>query len=219
MSFRLGMLGGMFDPVHQGHVALARRARDELALQQLHMIPCHVPAHRAQAHASGEHRLAMLRLAMSDEPGVVIDDRELRRSQVSYTVDTLQSLQEDFPEATLVCIMGWDSFSNLTSWHQWERILELSHLCVATRPASSDVSLAAEIAALEPLLSTLLAERRITSPGATPLGGSGGIYLLDDLALPYSSTAVRSAWLDGDSNVAGLPGPVLQYIREHQLYS
>lgn len=214
MSLYLGFLGGMFDPVHLGHVAVARAACDTLRLDRVHMIPCHVPAHRQQAAASGEHRLAMVRLAVANEPRLLADDRELRRPQVSYTVDTLDSLQREFPGATLVCIMGWDSFAGLTSWHRWESLLEQAHLCVAARPcgATNDTQ------DLDPRLVQLLTERQTTDPSDLRARRAGCIYVMDDLALPHSSTAVR-AGLAAEINMTAIADPVMHYIRQHQLYS
>lgn len=221
MSLHLGVLGGMFDPVHQAHVAVARKACDTLQLDRVHLIPCHVPAHRQQATANGEHRLAMVRLAVADEPKLVADDRELRRPQVSYTVDTLESLQCEFPHATLVCIMGWDSFAGLTSWHRWESLLELAHFCIAARPhitASPGTTAHSDAQDLDPRLAQLLTERQTTDLSAVRAIRAGCIYLMDDLALPHSSTAVRAS-LAAETDIAGIADPVLQYIRQHQLYS
>lgn len=221
MSLHLGVLGGMFDPVHLAHVAVARKACDTLRLDRVHVIPCHVPAHRQQATADGEHRLAMVRLALADEPKLIADDRELRRPQVSYTVDTLENFNHEFPQATLVCIMGWDSFAGLTSWHRWESLPELAHLCIAARPdmtASPDTAARSDTQDLDPRLARLLTERQTTDASALRASRAGCIYLLDDLALPQSSTAVRAS-LAAETDITGIADPVLQYIRQHQLYS
>lgn len=216
MSLRLGILGGMFDPVHDGHVAVARKALDELQLDRVHVIPCHVPAHRQSAVVSGEHRLAMLQLALAGQPGLVADDRELQRPDVSYTVNTLESFRQQFPTATLVCIMGWDSFAGLTRWHRWEALLELAHLCIAARPPADQALQAPD---LEQRLLDLLAQRRVTDTTALYAQRAGNIFLLEELALPHSSTAVRASLQAGDLPDAALDPAVLRYIQQHQLYS
>lgn len=225
MSVHLGVLGGMFDPVHLAHVAVARKACDTLQLDRVHIIPCHVPAHRQQAIASGEHRLAMVRLAVADDPKLIADDRELRRPQVSYTVDTLESLRRDFPHATLVCIMGRDSFAGLTSWHRWESLLELAHLCIAARGIAAHAHAGKQGSAspndmqgLDLRLAQLLTEHQTTEPSALHTSRAGCIYWMDDLALPHSSTAVRAS-LATETGITGIADPVLQYIRQYQLYS
>jgi len=223
MSLRLGILGGMFDPVHCGHVAVAREARDALQLDQVHLVPCHLPAHRQQASASGAHRLAMVRLALAGEPGLIADDRELRSPGVSYTIDTLNSFRSEFPAATLVCIMGWDSFAGLTGWHQWESLLELSHLCVATRPSDEQSGgikgrRHASGSSLAQPLDRLLAERQVFDLASLYTKRAGHVFLLNDLALPHSSTAVRANLVADEPEITAIAEPVLQYIRQHQLY-
>lgn len=231
MSLRLGILGGMFDPVHDGHVAVARKALDELQLDRVHVIPCHVPAHRQSAVVSGAHRLAMLQLALAGQPGLVADDRELQRPDVSYTVNTLESFRQQFPTATLVCIMGWDSFAGLTRWHRWEALLQLAHLCIAARGiAASGIEAQSKAAQppagralqapdLEQRLRDLLAQRLVTDTAALFAQRVGNIFLLEELALPHSSTAVRASLQAGGSPDAALAPAVLHYIQQHQLYS
>ena len=131
----VAFMGGTFDPVHNGHLRTALEIRQLLALDEIRLIPCHVPVHRALPGCSSEQRLEMLSLAVEDEPGLVVDDRELRSEQASYSINTLESLRRELgPNASLFMVMGMDSFLTLSSWHRWQEFLQLAHLVVVQRP-------------------------------------------------------------------------------------
>src|SRR5690606_2685035 len=112
---RIGVMGGMFDPVHSGHLQVALTAWHLLELDQLRLVPCHVPNHRAPATATSAQRLEMLQLAAAREPRLRVDAREMERDGISYTVDTLASLRNDFPSSALVLVLGMDAFAGLAS--------------------------------------------------------------------------------------------------------
>jgi len=130
----IGIFGGTFDPVHYGHIKPALSVKQVLNLTQLRFIPNRVPPHREVPWLSVEQRLAILRSALSELSDVVIDERELNRDGPSYMVDTLKSLQNDFPDESLCLIIGMDAFFGITSWFKWRSIFELCHLVVTTRP-------------------------------------------------------------------------------------
>ena len=134
---RIGVFGGAFDPPHRAHVALAQAAVTELKLDQLHIIPTGDAWHKARAISAGLHRLAMARLAFGDLPGVVVDERELRRVGPSFTIDTLQELQAESPGAQLYLIMGADQLVAFQKWHCWLAILEIAIICIADRAISA----------------------------------------------------------------------------------
>ena len=114
----IGVLGGSFDPVHYGHLRLAIELLQDLALSEMRLIPCGVPPHRALLVASNAQRVAMLQAAIVGEQGLVVDERELRRSGPSYTVDTLTSLRSELGDVPLCLIMGKDAFIHLHTWHR-----------------------------------------------------------------------------------------------------
>ena len=130
MSSRLGILGGMFDPVHNGHVAAARFAINILNLDALKMVPCHIPNHRASQQLSARHRLEMLELALRSESCIETDDCEIKRGGVSYAVDTVRELAAKGAWDHVVFVMGIDAFNGLPNWHEWRSLLESCHLLV-----------------------------------------------------------------------------------------
>ncbi len=216
MSLRIGIMGGMFDPVHRGHLRVAATALTALELDHVRLVPCAVANHRNQASASAAHRLAMLKLALTElgEPRLQADDRELRRLGVSYMVDTLASLAAQFPEATLVYVMGWDSFNTLPGWHRWRELLDYSHLCAVSRPG---VHLAAGGMAKQD--AEWLLSRQADSPASLFDSKCGKVFVLDELAEPAASTDIRQALAADAEKISDMPGVVLDYIRQHQLYT
>ena len=117
----VGIFGGTFNPVHIGHLRICVELREYLGLQTMHLIPSARPPHREAPQVSAEHRLAMLRLATQREAGLAVDDRELRRQGLSYTVETLQDLRDELGEDTsLTMCLGMDALVNLASWHRWQ---------------------------------------------------------------------------------------------------
>ena len=133
---RIGVFGGAFDPPHKAHVALAQAALEQLALDQLHVLPTGVAWHKARALSAPEHRLAMSRLAFCELHHVVIDEREIQRAGPTFTIDTLDALQAENAGAELFLVMGADQFTALRQWHRWQAIVEVAIICVADRAIS-----------------------------------------------------------------------------------
>lgn len=132
---RMGILGGTFDPVHYGHLQLAETCRQQLQLDQVRLIPAGLPPHKTGARiADGHARADMLKLAVSGYPEFVVDRREIRRQGPSFTVDTLEEIAAEFPEAELFFLMGADSLRDVPGWRQPERIAELATLVAVNRP-------------------------------------------------------------------------------------
>ncbi|MBS0365139.1 MAG: nicotinate-nucleotide adenylyltransferase [Proteobacteria bacterium] len=130
----IGLFGGTFDPVHCGHLRTAFELLTELQLAEVRFLPTGSPPHRDQMYASPELRLQMVRAAVTDQPGFVVDDREMRRSGVSYSVDTLADLRREYPQRSLCLLLGMDAFLGLPNWHRWRDLLTLAHIVVAHRP-------------------------------------------------------------------------------------
>jgi len=145
MSRLIGILGGTFDPIHYGHLRPALDIMQQVGLQQVRFIPNRIPPHRDVPVLTDQQRAKLVQLAIKETAGFVLDERELQRGGPSYMVDTLQSLQVDFPDDTLCLIMGMDAFSGLPQWHRWQSILELCHIIVSTRPGSKLPDFASQV--------------------------------------------------------------------------
>ncbi|WP_251978304.1 nicotinate-nucleotide adenylyltransferase [Salinicola avicenniae] len=206
------MLGGTFDPVHLGHLRSAIELREVLALDVVHMIPVHVPPHREAPGISAEHRLAMLAAGIGDTPGLVADDREIRRTGHSYSVDTLASLRDELGDtARLVMAVGHDAFLGLPNWHQHERLFSLAHIVVLDRPDHESP--------LEPALAALISGREAASVDElmqAPYGGLLRLRLPSRMAI--AATEVRRRLQAGQSVRYLLPPSVEDYIASHGLY-
>ena len=210
MISRLGVLGGMFDPVHQGHILAAQYALDTLALDKVKLIPCHHPNHRDPATAGPEHRLAMLRLAVAERPGLEIDSIELERQGTSYSVDTLLALRADPDIRSIVFVMGMDAFNSLPRWHRWRELVTLCHLLVLARPDSPISESVLE------LLTTQ--QRRVESCAELFADPRGNFLIARDFDHDISSTRVRSLIEQGQAASAPIVPDVLSYIEKHGLY-
>lgn len=204
--------GGTFDPVHNGHLAIARAACAALAAP-VHLTPAADPPHRAAPGADAVQRARMVALAIQGEPGLVLDERELGRDGPSYTVDTLRELRrERGPAAPLALLLGADSLLGLTSWHQWRVLPELAHLIVADR-RGSDLG-----ARLPPDLAEALGSRWTGDAGQLRRSPAGRVLRLQQPLHPGSATAVRQAIAAGGRWRDGVPVAVADYILRHHLY-
>jgi nicotinate-nucleotide adenylyltransferase len=181
--------GGTFDPIHLGHLAIARAARDELAVP-VRLVPAADPPHRAPPGADAAQRARMIALAIGDEPGLALDLRELRRADAgaapSYTVDTLAALRAELgAEARIAWLLGGDSLATLDSWHRWRDLLQLAHLVVAERPG-----IALEHA-LPPALADYLGPRWTGQRQALEAAPAGRVLRLHAPLRAESASAVR----------------------------
>nr|VFK04566.1 MAG: nicotinate-nucleotide adenylyltransferase [Candidatus Kentron sp. H]VFK04790.1 MAG: nicotinate-nucleotide adenylyltransferase [Candidatus Kentron sp. H]VFK07771.1 MAG: nicotinate-nucleotide adenylyltransferase [Candidatus Kentron sp. H] len=206
----IGILGGTFDPVHNGHLRFALEVRHQLSLSSVRLIPLRKPPHRTSPQAADEIRLRMLMAAVRDEEGLIVDDQELRRNGISYTVDTLNVLQQRFPEHSLCLILGMDAFCQLTTWNQWRRILELAHIAVAQRPGTS--------LPMEGEIVHLLAKRKTSDPARLCEEPAGHIMVLPVPQLDISATRIRAQVTHSASIRYLVPDSVLEIITHEQLY-
>lgn len=210
----VGILGGTFDPIHYGHLRMAEDLADALHLDQVRFIPSANPPHKQSPTTSAADRLEMVRLAIEGNPRFAIDDRELKRSGASYTIDTLLSLREDLGNKAALClIMGSDAFVEFDSWHRWQEILGLCHLVLVERPNIAMTE------SLRPALQSLLGERYTDSAAQLANLPSGKIVIQRITALDISATAIRQDFLNHHSPRYLLPESVMDFIRCHQLYS
>ena len=206
----IGILGGTFDPVHFGHLRPALEVQEALALDEIRLVPCHIPPHRGQPHASAAQRVAMLEAAVRTQPAFRIDTRELQRHGPSYTFDTLVSLREELGDAGLCLLMGMDAFTGLTTWHRWEELIELCHLVVMTRPGA-DIPASGELAGFI---------RRHRAPEAAQLRGTpaGRLLFQPVTALAISASRLRALLAEGLNPAFLMPEAVIEIIDQEGLY-
>lgn len=201
--------GGAFDPVHEGHLAVARTARDTLAAV-IALVPTGDPRHRDPARATASQRVAMLERAIATESGLVIDTRELVRSGASYTVDTLSELRAELgSDAPLAMIVGSDSFASLPQWDRWQELFELAHIVVASRPQPET---------LPPELERVVKPRRCDIAAALHQSPAGRVLPLPMPLHPQSSSAIRTRCAQGESLEGWVPASVAAYIQAQGLY-
>ena len=134
MKEPIGLFGGTFDPIHYGHLRTAFELWQLLRLEQVRFLPTGNPPHREASLAPAALRLEMVRAAIAGQPEFVVDDREMRRSGVSYTVDTLLDVRREHPDRSLCLLLGMDAFLGVPHWHRWREIFDLAHVVVAHRP-------------------------------------------------------------------------------------
>jgi len=203
MARRLAIFGGTFNPIHRGHVEVARAALDELLLQEQILIPSAVPPHKAATDlASGEDRLAMCQLAVRDEPRIAVSDIELRSPPPSYTVNTLRVLCREHPETELLLLIGADMLQDFHLWHRYKEILELARLLTFPRPG---VALG-PLNELRAAVGDTTVDRILADALHTPL-------------VDVNSTEIRRRVKAGLSISDLVPAVVEHYIRDHGLYA
>ena len=210
----LGLLGGTFDPVHFGHLRLAEEARLGLGLEQVLWIPAGQPPHRHAPHVSAHHRLAMVRLAIANNPGFALDTGEALSAAPSYSVTTLTRLRTQYGrERPLVLLLGVDAFALLPTWHRWQELFSLAHLAVATRPGYP-----LESGSLPPALEQEFQKRLASDAQALGQTTAGSIVPFAITALDISATRIRDTLTASGSARYLLPDAVVDYIAEHRLY-
>jgi nicotinate-nucleotide adenylyltransferase len=207
-------MGGMFDPVHNGHLQLAIRAREYCKLDALKLVPTGTPVHREQAAASSAQRIAMLRLATADNAWLQVDPRECERAAPSYTYDTASALRAESPDAALFLVLGLDAFLAFDTWHRWEELLGLVHLLVAVRAGYRY-----ESCRLDRGFRDIVNDRRTTTADVAAQRTAGRIVMAE-LDLPdISSTQVRRLVRKGEAISALVPRSVADYIATNKLYT
>jgi nicotinate-nucleotide adenylyltransferase len=209
----IGILGGTFDPVHLGHVALAEAALAKLPLSEVLWMPSGSPGHRAPPVASAPDRLAMLRLATGNNARYRIDAAELESGEPTYTVHTLTRLRAQLgKEQPLVLLLGSDSFLSLPTWLRWRELFDLAHIAHVSRPGH----LAAD-GGPSPELSAEIA-RRAARGEQLSASAAGRIASFDMPPLDISSSAIRASLAGGQDTSHLLTATVLAYIRSQHLY-
>jgi nicotinate-nucleotide adenylyltransferase len=189
---RIGVFGGTFDPIHEAHLRIAKAALQQARLDRVLFVVAAHPPHksRRRLHASAEERLSMVEAALADEPQMEASRVELDREGPSYTAETLEGLQRQYPAAQLFLILGLDSLAELPKWRHPERILAVAHVLAAPRPGAYQI----------------------------PEILNGRYTLLELEPVEVSSTEVRNRAANREPYEELLPPPVRRYVKKHGTY-
>lgn len=211
MNTLIGLYGGSFDPVHNGHVATAEELLARLPFREIRLLPAARSPLKDRTLAD-HHRVAMLKLALAGHAALCVDDRELHRPPPSFTVETLREIRRSLDRATpLAFIMGMDSFLELPRWKDWQDLTEYAHLVVVSRPGHH--------ASLAPPLADWLEKHRIEGPESLESRPFGGVLLIETAPHDIASRAIRAAVRSGQATSDWLDPAVRDYIDSHHLYS
>lgn len=200
----IGVFGGTFDPVHYGHLRPAQDVMREMGLRKVLFIPNNVPPHREQPQLPAAMRIELLQLALRSFPGFELDRREIERDGVSYMLDTLISLKQDYPGDTLCLIIGMDALLGLTRWYCWQQLFECCHIVVTARPGYRRPD----------DLHPAIAARITTSEQALQCNQAGKILIKSVSLLDISASEIRQRVARGESLSGCMPAAVEARYRE-----
>lgn len=211
------ILGGSFDPVHNGHVALGAYFAHLMRPDVLRIIPTGNPWQKNGLQASAQDRLAMARLAFTPlatpNMPVYFDEQEMQRTKATYTIDTLKTLRKEYGDhVSLVFLMGADQLQHLNTWQEWEELFDYAHLCAASRPGYSVSPQDVPTDVIQAFT------QRLAAPSVIKSTAHGHAYLATDLFVDITSTDIRQMLANQHQPQDLLPPAVLDYIQQHQLY-
>jgi nicotinate-nucleotide adenylyltransferase len=214
---RVALYGGTFDPVHVGHLEVARRVSQLFEIEKLIFVPAQMAPHKIGRPVTEPiHRYAMLALATQEDPGLVISTFELDAVDRRYTVETIEHFQLELNGSTeLFFIMGADSWSEITTWHEWERLLTMTNHIVVTRPGYEVAT-----AHVGPLSDLIVDLRTVSDNKAAASRRTRKIFLTDVVMNDASATNIRRLASEGRTEELAdlVPGPVLDYIKKYRIY-
>lgn len=207
----IGIYGGTFDPIHYGHLRTALDVMEALALDQVRFLPLRQAVHRDQPLATPAQRLAMVSVAVAEQPGFAVDETELEREGPSYMIDTLRHLRLRWPDTPLCLLLGGDAFHGLSGWRDPEAIMALCHLIVMQRPGYRLPE--------EGPLATWVEQRGTQSIKALRQSSGGRIFFLPVTQLDISATDIRDRIGQNRSPRFLLPDGVLRLLHQERIYA
>lgn len=210
LRYKVGLLGGTFDPIHNGHLRVALELKQSLALDEMRLVPCHLPVHRNAPEVTAKQRAEMIQLAIAGDTELQLDLRELMQERPSYTFTTLFDLRAELgPQVSIIWALGVDAFLQFDQWHRYREILNLAHLAIIGRPGYQ--------LPRSGIVADLLAEYQ--APLATIADQPAGHIVLPQLSmLDISATAIRASLARGDSPRYWVPDSLCDYLQRERLY-
>ena len=212
----VGIFGGTFDPIHYGHLRVAEEIVETVGLQKMYFVPAGMPRLRYSPVASSQHRVEIVRLAIQKNPDFVLDEREIYRDGVSYSIDTVREFKQEFGEEVRLCfILGADAFIKLPEWNNWKELFNLCHFIVSTRPGYT-LTLIKELLSKE--LREECSQRWVSNTESLRKDTSGLIFIASTTMLDISATSIRAHIAVGRSVRHLVPSVTVNYISENKLY-
>ena len=215
-SPRIGIFGGTFDPIHSGHLDVAKSARRSLHLSKVFFVPTKISTHRNSAPiASGHNRLAMVKLAITDVSSYRVSDQELRKDGPAYTSDTLEMfLKAGTSPLQLFFIAGTDAFADIASWYNCPHILDLAHFLVVSRPSRPASDLRNQLPTLASRMKDVSMQVSENAPNRQTW-----IWLVDAKTRNISSSNIKSRLANGESVTDLVPPLVAAHIKQYRTYN
>jgi len=212
----VGIFGGTFDPIHYGHLRIAEEIVKTVGLQKMYFVPAGMPRLRHSPVASAKHRVEIVRLAIQKNPAFVLDDREIYRDGVSYSIDSVREFKQEFGEEVRLClVLGVDAFIKLSEWNNWKELFNLCHFIISTRPGYILTSIN-ELLPKE--LREECSQRWVSSAESLRKDTGGLIFIASTTMLDISATSIRADIAVGRSVRYLVPDIAINYILANKLY-
>ena len=210
MTKLIGILGGTFDPVHNGHIHMAQILIEQYKFDEIRFLPCHIPAHRENPTTGMDDRIQMLHLALEHLPYCHLDLSEIDRGGISYMADTLKALKTTYPSDHLVFMLGMDAYNHLNTWHHWQTLLNDANMAVIPRPGY--------IREHKPWQQLYCAEHEVSDIAALRSHQAGQLFFAQTPERDVSATDIREHIHAHTVTPEEVPAAVWQYIQDKKLY-
>lgn len=207
----IAILGGTFDPIHNGHIETANDIVNWLALDSVYLLPAHIPPHKESTCARPIERKQMLQALCSSNEKFILDGRELNKSTPSYTIETLIELRQNHVNDSICFLIGMDSLLSVNKWHRWQELLSYCHVIVSTRPGY-------QLSTANNQVKALLEKHLTNDKHLLTSKTHGHIAIREQVNVPVSSTELRVLLKQKDYSEKMQPKAVIDYIKQHKLY-